>query len=268
VIADEILQYYRAGKEEERLKAAVGRLEQARTWDILDRHLPQLPARVLDVGGATGVYAIPLARRGYEVHLIDPVPLHVERAQSLARAAGVTLQASIGDARALEQPDAAFDAVLLFGPLYHLTARSDRVGALSEARRVLSDGGAMLAAYISRFASACDGILSGALKEPAFAEIVDQDLATGIHQNPTGRLEWFTTAYFHKPEEIRSEIHDAGLAFHSLLAVEGPGWMGRDPDAWLDDEGARGRLLDVLRRVETEPSLIGVSAHLMAHARR
>jgi len=39
---------------------------------------------VVDVGGAAGVYAFPLAKQGYEVHLIDPVELHLEQARSRA----------------------------------------------------------------------------------------------------------------------------------------------------------------------------------------
>jgi len=52
--------------------------------ELLDRLLPRPPARVLDVGGGPGTYAAPLARRGYQVHLVDPVPLHVEQARQVA----------------------------------------------------------------------------------------------------------------------------------------------------------------------------------------
>lgn len=58
-----------------------------------------------------------------------------------------------------------------------------------------------------------------------------------------------------------------GLQFDHLIAVEGPGWMNQDLDAWLDDDAVLERLLHVLRRVETEPSLIGASAHMLAVAR-
>src|SRR5262245_52021412 len=188
MIAPEILEYYAKGKEEGRLSVSLGRLERIRTWEILQRHLPSAPSRVLDVGGGTGVYALPLASRGYEVHLVDPVPLHVDRARELSRASHAPLASvDVGDARRLRSHDASFDVVLLLGPLYHLIDPAERLQALREARRVLVPGGLLLAAYISRFASACDGIQEGMLREPAFAAIVDRDLTDGIHLNPTRR---------------------------------------------------------------------------------
>jgi SAM-dependent methyltransferase len=269
MIASEILNYYGQGTEESRLRTSLGRLERIRTCEIIDRYFPPAPSRVLDVGGGTGVYALPLADRGYRVHLVDPVPLHVERARALSRTSRAPLVgADVGDARQLDLPDPAFDVVLLFGPLYHLTDRGDRVAALAEARRVLVPGGLVLSAYISRFASAYDGIQEGALRDATFAAIVDRDLTDGIHQNPTNRPEWFTTAYFHRPEEIRPEIEEAGLRFDTLIAVEGPAWMNQDLDTWLDDDVARERLLHVLRRLEAEPSTVGASAHMVAVAYR
>jgi ubiquinone/menaquinone biosynthesis C-methylase UbiE len=269
MVASEILDHYGNGKEEHRLARSVGRLERIRTQEIMGRYMPPPPCRVLDVGGGTGVYALPLARQGHEVHLIDAAPLHVERARVLSTVSEAPLaSAKVGDARRLELADESFDVVLLFGPLYHLTDPNERTGALAEARRVLVPGGLLLSAYISRFASACDGIQDGMLRDAAFSEIVERDLTDGIHQNPTNCPDWFTTAYFHRPEEIRSEIEEAGLRFENMIAVEGPGWVNEDLDAWLDDAAARQRLLHVLRRIETEPSLIGASAHLIAVARK
>ena len=269
MIPSEILDYYRDGREEHRLASSLGRLERIRTLEIMERLLPPPPAKLLDIGGGTGVYAIPLARRGYRVHLIDAVPLHIERARALSEASKTPLEsAGIGDARQLGLPDTTFDVALLFGPLYHLPDRRDRIDALAEARRVLVPGGLLLSAYISRFASACDGIQAGRLRDAAFAAIVERDLTDGVHQNSTGRPEWFTTAYFHRPDEIRPEIEAAGLRCEDLIAVEGPGWMSHDLDAWLDDAIARERLLQVLRRTETEPSLLGSSAHLISSARK
>src|SRR4051812_37832680 len=128
MLASEILRYYTDGNEEERLLRSAGRLERVRTQEILSRYLPRPPRRVLDAGGGTAVYALPLARDGYEVHLVDAVPFHVERANLLSNASDIPLaSATVGDVRTLDAGDESFDAVLMFGPLYHLTDPADRL---------------------------------------------------------------------------------------------------------------------------------------------
>src|SRR5215208_6287619 len=114
----EILAHYEAGIETPRLARGAGLLERARTIDLLSRHLPPPPARIVDIGGGPGAYAVWLAGLGYDVRLIDPVPLHVEEARVAAARAGVALDAAIGDARMLPDGDASADAALLMGPLY------------------------------------------------------------------------------------------------------------------------------------------------------
>jgi hypothetical protein len=90
----------------------------------------------------------------------------------------------------------------------------------------------------------------------------------GQHRNPSGRPDWFTTAFFHRPEELRKELQEAGFAVEALLAVEGPGTSLRDVDDWLDDPDRREALLRAIRRVEAEASVLGASAHLLAVGRR
>jgi SAM-dependent methyltransferase len=264
-----IREHYGVGVERDRL-TTWGRLEAERTHELLHRFLPGPPAVLLDVGGAEGVYALPLAAAGYTVHLVDPVPRHVDaaRAASAARPAPLA-SAEVGDARALAHADSSADAVVMLGPLYHLVDVADRAAALAEARRVLRPGGVLLAAAITRFASALDGVRAGHLADPGFAAIVDEDLTGGVHRNPdpAGRPEWFTLAYFHHPDELRAEVAAAGFAQVEVLAVEGVGAAG-DARPLLDDPSARGALLDTIRRLESEPTLLGASPHLMAVALR
>jgi ubiquinone/menaquinone biosynthesis C-methylase UbiE len=237
---------------------------------LLARYLPPAPATVLDVGGGAGVYALPLAREGYSVYLIDAVPLHVEQArEASALQQDVPLTgAQVGDARQLEWDDKSVDAVLLLGPLYHLTSRDDRLQALREAYRVVRPGGVVAAAAISRFASTYDGLLRGFLEDPRFKNIVERDVREGQHRNLSGRPEWFTTAYFHLPEELRNEATEAGFLVEALVGIEGPGWILPDLDSWLEDPPRRSTLLEAIRRVETEPSLLGASAHILVVGRR
>jgi|SRR5438128_5208671 len=257
--------HYGTGYERSRLSGGVSRIEFARTKELLERVLPPPPADVLDVGGGPGAYATWLADRGYRVHLVDPVQLHVEQATAAASRAGGSFTAAVGDARHLKETDSSFDAIVLLGPLYHLVRRADRVQALGEAERVVRPGGIVLAAAISRFASLFDGLASGFLGDPVFDAIVERDLRDGQHRNPTDRVEWFTTAYFHHPDEIEVEMEDAGLRFEALFGIEGPGWLIRD--LW-DDPDRRQHALRAARAIEQEPTLRGLSGHLLAVARK
>jgi ubiquinone/menaquinone biosynthesis C-methylase UbiE len=261
--------YYDRWPEESRLQQGPFVLEELRTRELIERFAPPPPATVLDVGGAAGAYALWLADAGYTVHLIDAAPRLVAEAQRRSAAASRPLASCrVGDARSLDVPRDGADIVLLLGPLYHLTEAADRVRALTEARRVLKPGGRLFAAAISRFASALDGLVHDALKDPAFAAIVERDLREGQHRNPTGRLDYFTTAYFHRPEELRAEVASAGLMVEGVYGVEGPGWLFADVTERLEDPRRRDDLLRVARLLESEPSLLGVSAHLLAVASR
>lgn len=193
---------------------------------------------------------------------------HVQaaRAASAEQGDAPLAGAELGDARALAVEDGTVDAVLMLGPLYHLVAADDRTTALTEANRVLRPGGRLLAAAISRFASTVDGLRGGDVADPAFESIVRRDLETGIHRNPDpNRPDWFTPAYFHRPDELRDEVRHAGFPDADVLAVEGPcGQASMNLD--LDDPDERDVALRAIARIEREPSLIGASSHLLAVA--
>ncbi|WP_405735186.1 class I SAM-dependent methyltransferase [Streptomyces sp. NBC_01537] len=253
-----VLAYYEQGKEDSRLRDGVNRLEFWRTQDVLRRALPPAPACVLDVGGGSGVHAEWLAADGYETEVLDPVPLHVQQA---ARCTGVT--ARLGDARELPYEDGSYDAVLLMGPLYHLPDRADRIQVLTEARRVARPGGLVAAASISRYAALHDHWRTGGFAEPGVHDRMLRILTTGVlHQEHV-----FTTAYFHEPGELLAEFADAGLAGPVRHGLEGAAWLVGGMDGHLDDPGRRAMVLEALMATSTEPSLLGVSGHLLTVAR-
>jgi ubiquinone/menaquinone biosynthesis C-methylase UbiE len=267
---DEVIRYYGDQDESSRLDSGWFRLEQARTQELILRHLPPPPARVVDAGGGAGAYACWLAARGYQVHLIDPVSKHVEQAQaSSSRQPAHPLEsAEIGDARRLAHGDATADAVLLLGPLYHLVEREERLVCLREAHRILRPGGLVWGAGISRFASLFDSIAHGFFDDAAFAPILDRDLQEGQHRNSTGNSLYFTDAFFHRPGELSRDFLAAGFQIVEVVAIEGPGWLARDFDGLWNDPVQRERLLAAVRKVEREPSVLGASAHVMAIGRK
>ena len=267
---NEMLQHYAQVSESSRLGTGVFQIERARTEELILRHLPPAPAAVLDVGGGAGAYALWLAARGYRIHLIDPVPKHVEqaRAASAGQPEFPLASAEIGDARQLSFPDNSADAVLLLGPLYHLLDRDHRLTALREARRVARPGGFIWGAAISRFASFFDSLSTGFFSDPLFAPILARDLAEGQHRNPTGKPVYFTDAFFHRPGELSREFLAAEFEVVEVVAIEGPVWLARDFDHLWQDPIQRGRLLECVRNVEREPSILGASAHIMCIGRK
>jgi len=254
--------YYERGMERERLSDGRGELEFTRTTEIVARRLPAAPAVVADIGGGPGRYALWLASLGYQVEHRDLMPLHVE--QLRADAAGMPgIRTAVGDVRDLDLPDASVDAVLLLGPLYHLTHRDERVWALRECARIVRPGGPVFAAAISRWAARIDGMLRERiyLKHPETVHLIDEVDQTGLLP-PLG--DGAFTAFCHRPSELREEVAEAGLEVADLVSVEGPAFILGDLDARLADPADRDVALGVARAIERVPELLGIGPHLIA----
>jgi SAM-dependent methyltransferase len=281
-------EYYLRGEEADRLvTSGHGQLEFERTQEIVLRHLPPVPAMIADIGGGPGRYAVWLAGLGYRVVHRDVVPLHVEQLRAAAAvdprlgsaadtapdaaidtlasaaAAAAAIETAVGDARSLDLPDASVDAVLLLGPLYHLSSRAERVQALREARRVVRPGGPVFGAAISRWAARYDGVLRLRLYEqvPAMLEAIGPLEQTGVI--PPLEPGWFT-GYTHRPGQLRAEFTSAGLAVADLVNVECGAFLLPDLRERLADPVARQVIMDSARALERVPELMGLGSHLLA----
>lgn len=264
-MTDDLQVYYNRGREQDRLTRGSGKLELARTQEIILRYLSQTPATVMDIGGGAGIYALWLAQLGYTVHLVDLMPLHIEQALKAAEGQPERPLASarVGDALKLDFDDASAEAVLLLGPLYHLPEHEQRLQTLREAYRILKPGGFLFAATISRYASMLDALMYGYLADDYFAELLESTLVDGRHRNPKQQPGYFTTAYFHHPDDIRAEVSDAGFQVEANLSIEGLASAMPDFDKFWDDETLRERLLKMLRLVESEPAILAATGHML-----
>lgn len=263
---DDVRAHYARGEERSRLESPLGKIEFARTVEIVRRHLPPPPAVVADIGGGPGRYALWLADSGYRVRHRDPVGLHVEQLTADAAADQLSVDTAVGDARSLDLPDRSVDAVLLLGPLYHLTERPERVQALSEAARIVRPGGPVYAAAISRWAPRLHGELVERLGE-RFPAIVDQ--LESVEE--TGLLPPLFpgsfSGYCHRPQQLRSEIRAAGMDVVDLVSIEGLSFALPDLEQRLANPDTRSVVLDAARVVERVPELLGLGPHLLATAR-
>jgi len=251
--------------EWERLKRH--RTEFAVTMRALEDHLSKPPAKILDVGGGPGRYAIALSQRGYDVTLFDLSRACLDLAREKAKEAGVELAGyEHGDARDLARfDDESFDAVLLMGPLYHLLEEGDRRRAIREARRVLRPKGLIFVAFITRYAP----IRWAAKHEPEWIlehrARVNELLTSGaLRARPGGG---FTDAHFNHPSEVRPLMEAEGFKTLDLIACEGIVSMieekvnelsGELWEAWVELNYRLGR----------DPSLHGAAEHLLYVGRK
>jgi ubiquinone/menaquinone biosynthesis C-methylase UbiE len=239
-------------------------LERVRTEEIIGRCLDKPGLRILDIGGASGIYSFWLAEMGHVVDLIDLTPKHIEQALEAQRTKGSKLNsARVGDACSLPFEDKSYDVALLMGPLYHLQEREQRIRALSEAKRVLVRGGTIVVAAISKYASLFDGYLKNLVADKAFCEIMREDIRSGRHMNQEEDPRYFTKAYFHHASELREEMEAAGIGSCRVVAVEGFGLCVPGIEGKMDDIGFKTRILDDLRQLEADPTIIGISPHYL-----
>ncbi|MFJ8857061.1 class I SAM-dependent methyltransferase [Streptomyces sp. NPDC102451] len=261
-LAPSVMRFYgETVNEDSRLRSSAdGRMELARTQELLRRFLPPAPARVLDVGGGTGIHAEWLVKDGYDVALVDPVPRHVEAASAVCPAA-------VGDARALVEPDDSFDVVQLLGPLYHLPDPADRQQALAEASRVAKPGGLVAAAAINRYASLFEHVTYAHLHTERIHASVSKILETAVYDGVRG----FTLSYFHRAEELVAELVAAGLQDVQVFGIEGPAWSLVKAAEQQPGEGPTDDLIAsamaAARMAEPYPELLAASSHLLAVGR-
>lgn len=257
--------YYDGNAHSEWARLDRDRIEFAVTLRALDEYLPPPPARVLDIGGGPGRYAMELTRRGYQVTLADISEGGLSLAFEKAAEASVTLAAvTKADARDLSRfGDATFDAVLLMGPLYHLLDEIDRRRSVEEAVRVARPGAVVMATNITRYAA----IRFWAKREPmrvvSDRDVYEQQIATGKTPNALG----FTDMYLMRPAELAKLFEGTGVSHTVTVACEGVVSMiceklneleGEPWDYWVDLDYRAGK----------DPDTHGLAEHMLYIGRK
>lgn len=103
----------------------------------LSEHIKEPPATICDVGGGAGHNSIPLARRGYEVKILDPSEEMLQKARQTLDAGDeavrgrVELVNGVGEDAPRIFGEETFDAVLCHGVLIYLENPNPLIEALS-----------------------------------------------------------------------------------------------------------------------------------------
>ncbi|QSX04706.1 class I SAM-dependent methyltransferase [Sedimentibacter sp. zth1] len=253
--------YYNLGREKDRYTRCSFEFE--RTKDILVRNIDFNKKSVLDMGGGAGYYSFWLAKMGLSVHLRDIVPLHIQQAREEEQKTGVKLGSiDVGDATNIEFDDKSFDYVLLFGPLYHIQSYEERRKVLIEAKRVLKDDGKIFAVFIHKNSAIMDFIKVKEVDDKKFKESALEALKTGCFNNRYNNH--FTFGYFHTANEFKNEVETTGLKCKKIINVEGINRIVDRFDEKINSKEYLDNYLEIMREIECDSSMFGVSSHLLS----
>lgn len=142
---EKIKEYYNKFNEEKRLTRRHGIVEYETTMKYIHKYLKEFQnPHILELGAGTGRYSIALSDKGYEVSALELVKHNLMTLKKHSN----KVHSYLGNALDLSRfQDASFDMVLVFGPIYHLLTKEDKLKCLMEAKRVLKDGGYLFISY-------------------------------------------------------------------------------------------------------------------------
>lgn len=262
---EKIRAYYSSFDEWGRLDSAEGAIEFKNALKVLDVRLKP-NSRVLDLGGGPGRYAAELIRWGHRVVLADISPELLSTARNKLRVLGLDSGIeSYDEVNAVDlsaYSDDSFDAVVAFGPFYHLTAEDERVQSAGEIHLVLKSDGVAFVAYLPR-ASGVAGLIERAADNPEQVppNVLRKAAETGIFQNASD--SGFQEGYFALPGEIRALFEPLGfqivdeLSLKSIVAGFGEELMTFDEATWAEIN----RLSEAMCRL---PEVVSMCGHAVA----
>jgi len=244
--------------------SASERRRSARTavvWEALERALDQpgafyeQGARIVDVGGGTGGFAVRLAELGHRVTVVDPSPDALAALGRRAREVGVDvtgLQGDLSDLPSLVDDDDLVDVVLCHGVLEVV---DDPAAALATIREVLRPGGTLSLLVAQRHAAVIARAMAGHFPQ-ALALLAD---ASESSSSRTGHR--FTA------DEATTLLAGAGFEVVSTHGVRV--FADLVPGSLLDLEpGAAAALVELERAVSERPEYLPLATqlHLLAVA--
>lgn len=242
-------EYYNKFNEDKRLDSRHGRVEFIITMKYIHDFLKP-GDKILEVGAGTGRYSITLFNEGYDVTAVEPVQHNLGRLKQKCP----EIKAFKGNALKLKRlPDDEFDLTLLFGPMYHLIGREDKLKALLEAKRVTKPGGIIMAAYIMNEYS----VLTYAFKEQHVLECLAEGKLDKEFKTVAGGEDLYD---YVRTEDIDRLAKDAGLSRIKIFSPDGPANHMRQFLNRLSEEEFE-RFIDYQMAVCERADLLGASAH-------
>ncbi len=216
--------YYNKFNEEKRLNSRHGQVEFITSMKYIHKYLPtdRKPSdiNILDIGAGTGRYSIALAQEGYHVTAVELVKYNLgilkQKSEALKDTMKGSLDALQGNATKLKKlEDNTYDVTLLFGPMYHLFGKADKIKALTEAMRVTKPDGIILVAYCMNEYS----VLTYAFKERNILQCVEEGRLSNDYKTLSQPEHLYDYMRLEDIDNLNTEL---GLKRLQIISPDGP----------------------------------------------
>ena len=239
-------EFYNTFNEDKRLAHRHGIVEYETTMKYLHEYL--LPGdRIIDIGTGTGKYAIALHEEGYDVTAVEYLRTNIGKFKNRCKDIRI-VEASAVDLHMFK--DDEFDVAIMFGPLYHLYAKEDRIKAMNEARRIAKKY--VFVTYIMNEYA----VIEYAFKDGNYLNVKDK-------LDETFRIDDPDALFFQTRIEDIDELNKiCGLTSIRRFASDGPSDYIRPYINKMDDETFKAYIAFHQQTCERK-ELLGASSHVV-----
>ncbi len=243
--------YYNHFSEDTRLDKKHGYVEFYTNMFYIKKYLKG-KMKILDIGAGTGKYSLALKNLNQDVTAVEILDKHIEIFKKK------TNDIPIYKANALNLSifkDKSFDRILLFGPMYHLLKKEERIKALQEAKRILKDDGLIFISYcMNEYAVITYGFIKDNIKECIKNNELDSLFHTQVRENDL--------YYYARIEDINQYNKICGLKRKAIISSDGPSNYLRQTLNKMDQETYQLFLKYHLITCQRK-DLLGASSHLL-----
>lgn len=239
-------EYYNKFNEDKRLGRRHGQVEFITSMKYIHEYL-SVGDRIVDIGAGTGRYSIALKNEGYDVTAVELVRPNIGKIKTNDPTLKV-IEASATDLSMFK--DNEFDVAIMFGPMYHLYSKQDKLKALSEAKRI-SKKYIFVTYIMNEYA-----VIEYAFKDNHYKEIKDK-LDDNYHIDNPDDL------FFHVRIEDIDELNElSNLKLIKRFASDGPSDYMRSYINDMDDETFNA-YIEFHQKTCERPELLGASSHVV-----
>ena len=246
---ENLITYYNKFNEDKRLNTRHGQIEFITSMKYINDYLKK-GDKILDIGAGTGKYSIALSNQGYDVTAVELIKHNIRFIEKASN----KIKTILGNATNLEMlENEQFDITLVFGPMYHLISKEEKIKALEEAKRVTKKNGIIFVAYcMNDYAVIVHGFRDNNILE----SIKDKKIDKNFHVTPS-KLDLYSRVTIDDINEL-NEATD--LKRIQIISADGPANYMRSILNKMDDKTFN-TFIDYHLKTCERADLIGAGAH-------